>query len=380
MTSALRELGGIDVEIATTDADGASGRLTAADLPDRVGTVHLFERCHGETLKHSRSLDRWLNAHAGDYDVIQVHSIWNAPTASACRAARLATVPYIIRPCGMLSDFSWRSSRWKKRAYWWVRERGNVRHAAAFHVTSDGERQEVVRLGVTAPVEIIPLGIGSDAWDAPVESGWLRERCPQAGRRPIVLYLSRIHPKKGLTDFLLPALAKMKIDAFLAVVGGEDDHAQGYTRIVEQEIIRLGLEGRVTLLGPISAERRWAAYDGADLFVLPSHAENFGIVVAEAMARSKAVVITSGVQFAEHVVAGEAGAIVRPDIDELAIALDLWLEDHSRRTRAGESGRRYIRDHFTWRRTAVLLADLYERLCGPRKQDDNGRLRSATHR
>jgi glycosyltransferase involved in cell wall biosynthesis len=279
----------------------------------------------------------------------------------------------------MLSDFSWRSSRWKKRAYWWFRERSNVRHAAAFHVTSDGERQEVLRLGVTVPIELIPLGIGSDAWDARVEPGWLRDQCPQSGGRPIVLYLSRIHPKKGLTDFLLPAFAKLMTDAHLAIIGGEDSHAPGYSRIVEREIKRLGLDGRVTLLGPVPPERRWAAFDGADLFVLPSHSENFGIVVAEAMARSKPVVVTTGVQFAEHVAAAKAGAVVRPDVEELAAGLDLWLGDSSRRARAGESGRRYIQNHFTWRQTAERLADLYGRLCGPGKHDDDDDRKSAAH-
>jgi glycosyltransferase involved in cell wall biosynthesis len=307
-------------------------------------------------------MSHWLSAHAGDYDVIQVHSNWNHPVAAACRAARRAGVPYIIRPCGMLSDYTWEKSKWKKRAYWWLRERTNIRRAAGFHVTSDDEQQEVRRLGVTTPIEVVPLGIGNDAWDAPVERDWLRAQCPQAGNRPIVLFLSRLHPKKGITDLLLPALARLKSDAFLAVVGGEDAHTPGFTRQIEEEITRCGLGARIALLGAVAPERRWAAFDGADMFVLTSHSENFGIVVAEAMARGKPVVITSGVQFAKHVTASQAGTVVRPDADELAASLDGWLSDPSRRARAGESGRRYIQQHFTWRRTAQRLAELYQRV------------------
>jgi glycosyltransferase involved in cell wall biosynthesis len=365
MTAALRELGGIEVEIAATDADGPRGRLTCSDLPAGVGPVHLFRRAAGENFKYSPEINRWLADHAGDYDLIQTHSNWNGPTSAACRAARCAHVPYIIRPCGMLSDYTWRRSLWKKRAYWWLLERRNVRSAAAFHVTSDDERQEVLRLGVTAPVEAIPLGIGNDAWETPVEPDWLRAKCREAGERPILLFLSRLHPKKGITDFLLPAFARLKSDAFLAIAGGDDDHAPGYSRYAAEEITRLGLDAKVKLLGAVPPRSRWAAFDGADLFVLPSHSENFGIVVAEAMARGKPVVVTSGVQFAEHVSRSAGGTVVRPDAAELADRLDSWLNDLPGRARAGESGREYIRNHFTWRRTAERLVDLYHRVRRP---------------
>jgi len=263
----------------------------------------------------------------------------------------------------MLSEYTWRKSKWKKLAYWWLRERSNVRHGSGFHVTSAGERQELLRLGVTVPIEVIPLGIANDGWDTPVEPDWLRAQCPQACGRPIVLFLSRLHPIKGITDFLLPALARMKTDAFLAIIGGEDEHAPGFARQVIIAVARLGLREKVALLGPVPPERRWAAFDGAEVFVLPSHSESFGIVVAEAMARGKPVVITSGVRFAEHVTASQAGAVVRPDAGDLADSLDVWLCDPSRRARAGEAGRRYIQQHLTWRRTAEELADLYSRVC-----------------
>jgi glycosyltransferase involved in cell wall biosynthesis len=262
----------------------------------------------------------------------------------------------------MLSDYTRRKSRWKKRAWWWLRERRNIHGAAGFHATSTDERQEVLRLGVTVPVEVIPLGIGEDAWSSPIETEWLRRQCPQAGNRPIVLFLSRLHPKKGITDYLLPALAHVQTDAFLALVGGEDEHAPGFAHHVDEEIGRLGLTDRVALLGPVASDRRWAAFDGADLFVLPSVAENFGIVVAEAMARGKPVVVTQGVQFAEHVISAQAGTVVQPNARELAGSLDLWLSDPPRRARAGESGRRYVQEHLTWRSAAGHLADLYHRV------------------
>lgn len=359
MVRALREVEGFDVEIATTDADGPNGRLTVDQLPTDAGVVHLFRRHKGENLKYSRDLNIWLQLHTGDYDLVHVHSNWNYPVVAACRAARRARVPYIMRPCGMLSQYTWNKSRWKKRAWWWLCERKNIRSAAGFHVTSEAERQEVLRLGVDAPVEVIPLGISNDAWETPVEPDWLRTQYPQAGDRPIVLFLSRLHPKKGIVDLLLPAMSKLQSEAFLAIVGGEDDHAPGYRLQVEREITRLHLRDRVVLLGPVPPHRRWAAFDGCDLFVLPSHSENFGIVVAEAMARGKPVVVTTGVQFADHVTESEGGAVSQPDIDELSNHIDDWISHESRRIHAGNAGREYIRWNFTWEHVAKRLTKMY---------------------
>lgn len=359
MVNGLRSLGGMDVEIATTDADGRSGRITASDLPSDAGVVHLFRRDGSESVKYSRALQHWLKLHAGDYDIIQTHSHWNLPVAAACRSARRAGIPYVMRPCGMLSSYTWKKSPFRKHAYWWLKERFNVRNASGFHVTSNGERDEVSRLGVHAKIEVIPLGIGDDAWNAPLETTWLRELCPQSGTRPIVLYLSRLHPKKGITDFLLPSFRRLKSDAFLVIAGGDDDHAPGFTQQVQAEVVRLGLQGKVALIGAVERNHRWAAFDSADLFVLPSHSENFGIVVAEAMARGKPVVISNGVQFCEHVTASKAGEVVPLDVELLSLSLDSWLGDVSRRQLAGQRGKQYIQNHFTWTRTAEKLVELY---------------------
>ena len=150
----------------------------------------------------------------------------------------------------------------------------------------------------------------ADAWDVPNDPCVLSAMCgPNAVGRPILLFLSRIHPKKGIADILLPALARSKSNAFLAIVGGADSHEAGYLETVRREIERLGLAERVALLGPIAAAQRWHLFDGAAAFVLPSHSENFGIVVAEAMgARAAPWWFPTLFQAAEHVRARRAPA------------------------------------------------------------------------
>ena len=360
LVAALR-MQGIEIEVATTDADGPN-HLTRESLPAELGTVHMFP-CVGERRKTSPALTDWLNENVRRYDIVQTHSAWNAPTAAACAAARKAAVPYIIRPCGMFSDYTWQKSWLLKRAYWWAVERENARGAAAFHVTSTGEADEIRKLGVKAPAVLIPLGLANDAWDTPVDAGWLRSQCPAAGDRPILLFLSRLHPKKGIVDLLLPAMAALTTPAYLAIVGGPDDHSPGYDQEVERTIDFLGLRDRVAVLGPVPPTRRWAAFDGCDLFVLPSHSENFGLVVPEAMARGKAVIVTTGVQSSDVVIAAAGGEVVQPNATALAASLAIWLTDANRRMMAGESGRKYVREVLTWDRAASSLAALYQRIC-----------------
>jgi glycosyltransferase involved in cell wall biosynthesis len=363
LVNALREVPGHQIELATTDADGPRRRLPSKAVPESAGIVRMFARQRSEQFKYSSQLWGWLKMHACDYDLVHVHTNWNFPVAAACRAAMRAGVPFLLSPHGMLSRYSWSRSSWKKAVYWRLVERRNVFGSAGFHVTSEEERQEVLELGVHVPIGMIPLGIDEEAFDVPVQATWLRTRCPEAGNRQVVLYLSRLHPKKGITDFLLPAFARLQSNAFLAIIGGEDAHAPGYTSMIEKEVARLGLNQRVKLLGPVPPDQRWAAFDGADVFVLPSHAENFGIVVPEAMAREKPVVVTTGVQFADHVRLSGAGTVVRADAQELAAAIDAWLCDAAARLCAGALGKAYVRDHFSWRQTAEKLVGLYQNVC-----------------
>ncbi len=142
MTEALHSLPHLAVEIAATDADGP-GRLDRDRLPAMKAPVHLFRRTCSEGWKFSAGLWRWLHQHAGDYDLIHVHALWTFSTAAACAAARRSGVPVVLRPCGMLSPYTWSRSNWKKRLYWSAIERRNVAGAHCVHVTSHAEADEV---------------------------------------------------------------------------------------------------------------------------------------------------------------------------------------------------------------------------------------------
>jgi glycosyltransferase involved in cell wall biosynthesis len=360
MCAALARRPGLRVEVATTDADGAAGRLTAADLPAGDVPVRLFRRDWSERWKYSRGLAAWLRRHARDYDVLHVHAVWSHATAAACRAARRAGVPVLLRPCGMLSDYSRRRSAWRKALYWRLVEQPNLAAVRCFHATSTAEGHELEGLGLDVPAAVIPLGVDPQAWSAPRNADALRERCRAAGDRPVLLFLSRLHPKKGLTDLLLPAMTRLRSGAFLAVVGGPDEHAPAYANEVRAAVERLGLSGRVALLGPAPPAERWALLDGAAAFVLPSRSENFGVVVAEAMARGVPVVVSDAVQSCEHVAAADAGPVVPLRVEALADALDALLAAPELRQGMGRRGQDYARRHFAWPAVAERIAAAYE--------------------
>lgn len=366
MCAALARRPGLQVHLAATDADGAGGRLDLAAAAAFPVPLFLFRRDLSESWKYSRDLAAWLHRHAREYDLLHVHGLWSFATLAAARAARRHGVPFVLRPCGMLSDYTWGRSPWKKRLYWHAVERCSLTAARAIHATSAGEAAEVRALLMSPSPElvVIPNGVDDAAWTAERQPDHLCQRCGFPVGRPILLFLSRLHPKKGLVDFLLPAFARLRADAYLAVAGGADDHEPGHEAAVRQAVAHLGLADRVVLLGRVRPDERWALYDGAAVFVLPSRSENFGIVVAEALARGVPVVVSDQVQAAEHVAAAGAGRIVPLAVDALSAALDGLLADPSGAADMGRRGRDYARLHLAWPALAERIAGLYESCAG----------------
>ena len=362
MCDALNRIDGVSAEIATTDADGA-GKYNPSTWTSPT-PLHVFTVDGSARMKAASGLRTWLHENLDRFDIVHTHSVWNDPISAACQAAHRHTKPLVYRPCGMLSPYTWRNNLIVKRAYWLARERSNVKRAAVIHCTSEGEARDLrAYRAVRGRVEVIPNGVEGAAWTTPTNRDELRWRCgPRASGTPIVLFLSRLHPKKGLTEFLLPAMARLSTSAFLAIAGGPDDHAPGYEAEVRDTIQRLGLADRTALLGPVPPTQRWTLFDGADVFVLPSRSENFGIVIAEAMARGCPVLVTEGVQANEHVTRAGAGLVTPPTVEAVGTGLNQLLADPATRSEMGSRGRTYASEHFNWDRIAGRLVELYRML------------------
>jgi glycosyltransferase involved in cell wall biosynthesis len=263
----------------------------------------------------------------------------------------------------MLSAYCLSRRAWKKRIYTALIERRTIARAAAIHATGQDEARDVARIFPGLTMFVIPHGMESEAWRVPAAPDRLPSQyIPSAAGKPIVLFLGRLHPVKGITDLLLPAFARLTTPAHLALAGGTDSRAAGYDREVAREIDRLGLADHVSLLGDIPRDDRWHLFDGAAVFVLPSFSENFGMVVAEAMARGCPVVVTDTVNASEHVAAAGCGVVVPRDVGRLAEALTNVLTDPTARTRLGGAGARYAADRLAWPRVAEELVGVYQTL------------------
>lgn len=281
--------------------------------------------------------------------------------------AQDARIPYVIAPHGMLDPWSLSQSKWIKRALLLWRVKSNLQHAAGIHYTAVAERDGAASLRLK-PVSIVePNGVELEAYQRLPERGSFRVRFDIAADRPIVLFLSRIHPKKGI-DLLIPAFARVaaayapETGPVLALVGPEHP---GYRATVEALIAQHGVGDRVIWTGMLQGVDKVQAYVDSDIFVLPSYQENFGIVVAEAMAAGLPVIISDKVNLDRDVLTAGAGAVVPTQVEPLATAIRDWLGDPGRRSAAGEAGRRYAFDRFSWdtiaNRWAGHYAELIER-------------------
>ena len=348
MTKAM-DRNGIDVSVATTDAGLGDDQKSLEDTFGSV-PVHCFTQNCSETWKVSLELRRWLMARVREYDLLHIHAVWSFASTVSARFCVQYDVPYILRPAGMLSAYSWQHKGWKKRLYWSILENKTVDGAAAFHATSDGEKHDIGKLTDKADVFVIPNGVEDEAftYQENLRPGFPSVNEDAPSDVPVILFMSRLHPKKGIIDRLLPAISKLRQEFQLMIVGNEDSHYPGYESEVVSAIRNLKLSERVKLLGPTTGNERWNLYDAADLFVLPSHSENFGIVVAEAMSRGCPVITTDQVQSAPHVKLAGAGSVVSGDAEELARAIGNLLDNRELRSAMSARGIEYANEYFRW--------------------------------
>ncbi len=365
MCQALAEHGGLTVDLATTDADGPGGRLHFDERGyERIG-IRMFPRTCSETWKYSRQLGSWLRSHVRDYDVVHVHALFSYSTRAACRSAQRFGIPVVLRPCGMLAAYSRSRSPLRKALYWRLVERRNVAGARWLHATTEEEKAELQALLPASHPECIPLGVEEQAWQMPPAPGSFRRQHGIPAGGPLLLFLSRLHRKKGLVDLLIPALAQLPPDVRLAVVGDVDARDAGYLEQSRAAAAAWGVAARVHFIGPLYFHDKWAAYDDASAYVLPSYHENFGATVVEAMARGIPAVVSREVQACQFVEQSAGGIVVRLDVDALAAALRSVLAlSESDRIAMGDRGRQFARRELSWAGAARKLAALYRSIGG----------------
>jgi glycosyltransferase involved in cell wall biosynthesis len=347
---------GVESLLVCTDADGP-GRLpirTEVETEFGGARVVFFGCFRGESLKLSPRLASWLRGNVRSFDIVHIHSVFSHPSLAAGRACRRQSVPYVVRPLGHLDRWSLRQHAYRKRLFLVLGGDRMLRRAAAIHWTA-GAEQEAAAGGLGAlPGFVIPLGVDDSLFSPRRES--FRAKTPQFAGRPYLLFLSRLHPKKNV-EALIEAFGRLEGSGHHLVIAGNGE--ESYVTKLRARADEAA-PGRVTFAGWLDGDRKRSALQGADLFVLPSFQENFGIAAAEAMAAGVPVVLGEGVNLASEVREKGAGWVTAPTVDALTAGLREALASGDERRRRGEAAGRLAEERFRWSSVAEALESQYE--------------------
>ncbi|KYC36871.1 glycosyl transferase family 1 [Scytonema hofmannii PCC 7110] len=364
MVKALQDRG-VEAEIATTNDNGPD----LLDIPLGQRTeyhevpIWFFSRFSPNShavreFAFSSQLTAWLWQEIHQYDLLHIHAIFSYPSTVAMAIARQKQVPYIVRPLGQLCQWSLQQSARKKQIYLQLIETANLKGSQALHLTSKQEQQEVSLLSLNTPNFILPHGLSIPP-TIPDARQRLRQYLNIPLDEPVILFLSRLHPKKGL-DYLIPALGKLNNYRFTFVLAGNG--SPECEKHVESLIFSHGIRTHTHITGFVEGERKNILMQGADLFALTSHSENFGVAVLEALAVGLPVLVTPGVALADLVKEERLGYVPELDVTAIASLLKQALEHPQEAKSMGKYARKLISEKYTWRNISSNLIEIYTKI------------------
>ncbi|MDO8469634.1 MAG: glycosyltransferase [bacterium] len=355
--------GGVAVTVFTTNADGPNRLNVVLNQEIDIDGVKVwyFPVSFPARWMYSSALRRALKERTGEFDLVHVTSVFLAASTLAASAARRAGKPYIISPRGsLMCEPLGMKSALKKRLYLALIERRNLAHAAAIHFTSETEREEYAGAGF--PLRrafVIPNGLDTEGWP-PAAPGDFRSKWKISLDRRIVLAMGRIGWKKGF-DTLIPALARVakKDPRVLLVISGSGD--EGYKKNVQLLLSNYQLQKSILFTGPFEGMNVPALTD-ADVFVLPSYSENFGMAVIQAMYAGLPVVVTPGVALSREVADSGAGLVVEKDEAAVAGAILKVLGNRTVAHDMGVRGKSLVEKSFLAPKVAHAFREAYTEL------------------
>lgn len=326
----LNQQPGVSVAIVAGHAGEPAARWQASGL-----SIHNLPG-----YQPSVGLNSLLNGHAQADTILHDHGQWlpiNHASATVSRSRRLQR---IMSPRGMLSPWSLNHRKWKKNLAWWLYARRDLMQARVIHATSMLEADELRSIGVKQPIAVVPNGI--DMMD-------MIPKLPPQSDRPYILFLSRIHRKKGVQE-LLNVWQRMRPADWELVFAGYDE---------ENFFSGNSLPTGVRFVGHVEGEAKQRLLQGASLFVLPSHTENFGVVVAEALNCGVPVITTQGTPW-QSLETERCGWWIPMNEGRLqeTLAQAIALSDQERRA-MGSRGREFVIRSFGWKGIAANMFDVY---------------------
>jgi glycosyltransferase involved in cell wall biosynthesis len=347
---------GHQVAVLTTDQGVRRGQRPV-DLGEGV-TVDRLKVVGTDRLAYAPGFARVARERLRASDVVHVHSIFTNPVHVALREARAAGVPVVLRPCGLLHQYSLRHSRWPKWFYLRVWGRMVRRACTAWHYTSEDESFASWPWD-QSPRFVLPNGIEPDefAVDRGQARAAVRQALPELGDSPYVLFLGRLHPKKRL-DLLVQAFLAGAPSHFKLVVAGPDDYGL-WDAVAARLLLNPPAAERVQRVGTVTGREKVNLLAGASLFALPSEHENFGIAALEALAAGTPVLLSPHVDLALAVVADHQGYTAPLEAEAWRERLAEVLADLPALEKMAEPSRRWVREHYAWDQLARELVQQY---------------------
>jgi glycosyltransferase involved in cell wall biosynthesis len=329
-----------------------------APVGANAASVRVFPRIAPRWLCRSPELRQHLRGAA--FDVVHNHSLWLLTLRYACEAAHRQAAPLVISPRGMMSGWAWRHRRWRKRLAGVFVHPGALVAAAGWHATSPGEADDIRALGFKQPVCVAPNGVTIPAGtQVQADAGTWHRACPALAGRRVALFYSRFHRKKRVRELLDLWLAAPRGDWFLLLAGVPEEYSVAE---IQGWIDRAGAAGRAAVL---DSRQFPAPYGAASLFVLPTHSENFGLVIAEALAAGVPCLVTDTTPWAGL---GANGAGWCVPWENFSATLGTALAtDTDVLAAMGRRGREWVGRDFTWGKAATLLNEFYRHLRDERR-------------
>ncbi|MBE9167522.1 glycosyltransferase [Pleurocapsales cyanobacterium LEGE 06147] len=354
---------GVEITLLTTNTNGDMGQ-PLLDVPiakpvKRDGYEIIYFPCSPfRRYKFSLGLLQWLANHAKDYHLAHIHALFSPVSTAAATLARYRSLPYILRPLGTLDPADLRKKRQLKKIYGLLLEKPNLAGAAGVHFTSEEEAKISERFGIYTKDLVIPLGV-----DLPgnlPKKGTARQQLGISSDRPLILFMSRIDPKKGL-DLLIPALEALQEQGldFQFVLAGANPQDLAYETKIRDRLKTSKLQQRTIVTGFVRGEFKLGLLADADIFILPSYYENFGIAVAEAMAVGTPVIISNRVHIWQEIEAAVAGWVTPCELDRLTKVLRLALKQPLEREQRGKNARILVQQKYSWRAIAQQMIEAY---------------------
>lgn len=342
-----------NITLNVVTLDGAPSEINLPKdnrvIVQNITLINVSKNIKKRILSYSPNIYSSLNKviQSNNPDIVHSQGVWTPFNHYSVSIARKLNIPYMVTTHGMLTNWLMHKKWLKKKIGWYLYQRNDLECSKVIHCTAEIEAEDIRKLGIQAPIALIPNGLELPTWKV--------VRKTNDNRLRTLLFLSRISPKKNL-ELLFSVWKKLALKEWRLLVVGPDE--QNYRRKLERIIEKENIKN-VTWLGEVHGEEKWEIYRSADIFVLPSHTENFGTVIAEAMACGLPVITTHGTPWNE-LETFDCGWWI--PINESALLNTLIFSTRltdEKRVQMGLKGRKLIEEKYAWSPITDRLIEVY---------------------